>query len=317
MKQIISLAAAAIAAALLAMPSKAETLRVGRAVPQAFSFVPIDIGIAKGFFRQNGLDIQSYAFAGDAKLQQAMAADSLDIGVGSGPGMAFIAKGAPVKAVAAMAGPPLILVLMVRPDGPKSVTDLKNKRISVSTVGSLTYWLASETSRQQGWGPNGIDIIPMGAMAGQIAALERRDTDGVVVDLTTALQLAKQGRVRILLKFGNIVPDFLVHVIFATNKMIAANPDAIRSFLKGWFQTIAFMRANRAETVAISMKALGSNDIEIMNETYDELMPMFSTNGKFDPRALRTLAKSWVQLKVLPEEPDPKSLYTDAFLPPT
>jgi hypothetical protein len=42
---------------------------------------------------------------------------------------------------------------------------------------------------------------------------------------------------------------------------------------------------------------------------------MFSDDGKFNPKALAVLAKSYVELKVLPEEPDPKRLTTDAFLP--
>ena len=70
----------------------AETLRVGKAVAEAFSFVPLDVGIRKGLFKQNGLEIEEISFAGDAKMQQAMAADSLDIALGSGPAMAFIAK---------------------------------------------------------------------------------------------------------------------------------------------------------------------------------------------------------------------------------
>ena len=56
-----------------------------------------------------------------------MAADSLDIALGSGPAMAFIAKGAPTKAIAAMGGP-LDLTIVVRPDGPKSAAELKGKR---------------------------------------------------------------------------------------------------------------------------------------------------------------------------------------------
>jgi NitT/TauT family transport system substrate-binding protein len=311
--------AAALACALatigdVAQARAAETLRVGKAVPQAFSFVPLDIGIRKGFFRQNGLDIQEIAFAGDAKMQQAMAADSLDIGIGSGPAMAFIAKGAPVKAIAAMAGPPLLLTLTVRPDGPKTIAELKGKKVSVSTAGSLTYWLVSETSRQQGWGPNGIVIAPMGAMAGQIAALERGDVDGAVMDITTELELHSKGKTRVLIRFGNIAKDFHVHVIYATDKLIAAKPDQVRGFLKGWFDAIAFMRANRAETVAIGMDVLHT-DAAIMNATYDELMPMFSDDGRFNPKALDTLAKSWVDLKMLPQAPDLKTLYTEAFLP--
>src|SRR5262245_65990259 len=95
----------------------AEKLRVGRAVPQASSFVPVDVGIRHGIFKKHGLEIESTAFAGDAKMQQAMAAGSIDIALGSGPAMAFIAKGAPVKAVAAFAGRPLLLVLEVSSGG--------------------------------------------------------------------------------------------------------------------------------------------------------------------------------------------------------
>ena len=315
MNRTISLVATTLACVVVAASAHAaETLRVGKAVAEAFSFVPLDIGIRKGFFKQNGLDIQEISFAGDAKMQQAMASDSLDIALGSGPAMAFIAKGAPVKAVAAMAGPPLLLTLVVLPDGPKTIADLKGKKVSVSTVGSLTYWLVSETSRQQGWGPRGIDIAPMGATAPQIAALQRRDIDGMVTDISTALELEKTGKARILMRFGQIVKDFHIHVIFATNKLIASNPDAIRGFLKGWFQTIAFMRANKAETVDIAKEVM-NKDADITTRTYDELMPMFSDDGKFNPKALDTLAQSYVELKVLPQAPDPKTLYTEAFLP--
>ncbi|HMJ28557.1 MAG TPA: ABC transporter substrate-binding protein, partial [Xanthobacteraceae bacterium] len=171
---------AASGAMLASSACAAEKLRVGKAVPEAFSFVPLDIGIRKGFFARNGLDIESIAFAGDARMQQAIASDSLDIALGSGPAMAFIVKGSPIKGVAAMAGPPLLLAIVVRPDGPKTAVDLKGKKISVSTAGSLTYWLVSETSRRQGWGPKGIEIAPMGAMPGQIAAMKRGDIDGAI-----------------------------------------------------------------------------------------------------------------------------------------
>ncbi len=309
------LLAAALACAFAIAPADAEeTLRVGKAVPEAFSFVPLDVGIREGLFKNNGIAVDEIAFAGDAKLQQAMAADSLDIALGSGPAMAFIAKGAPVKAVAAMAGPPLDLTIVVRPNGPKTLADLKGKRVSVSTVGGLTYWLVSETSRQQGWGPNGIAIAPMGAMAPQIAALERGDIDGVVTDISTALGLERSGKARVLTRFGQIVKDFHVHIIYATDNLIADRPNAIRAFLKGWFEAIAYMRGHRSETVAIATQVIGKDD-EINGKTYGELMPMFSDTGRFDAKALDTLANSFVALKQLPAKPDMTRLYTEAFLP--
>jgi len=313
---IAALLAAALISACVVQPSRAdETLRVGKAVPESFAFVPLDIGMHEGLFKRNGIGIDEIAFAGDAKLQQAMAADSLDIALGSGPAMAFIAKGAPTKAIAAMGGPPLDLTIMVRPDGPKSAAELKGKKISVSTVGGLTYWLVSETSRQQGWGPDGIAIAPMGSMAPQIAALERGDIDGVVTDISTALELEKLAKARILTRFGQIVKDFHVHIIYATDKVIANKPDTVRAFLKGWFEAIAFMRHNKAGAVSIATQVIGKDD-DINGKTYDELMPMFSDDGRFDAKALDTLANSYVELRVLPTAPDMSKLYTETFLPP-
>lgn len=314
MNRTLSLLAVAFACAVTCAPAgAAETLRVGKAVPEAFTFTPLDIGIHKGFFQKYGLDIDETAFAGDAKMQQAMASGSLDMGIGSGPALAFIVKGAPVKGVAAMAGPPLLLAIVVRPDGPKTIADLKGKKISVSTAGSLTYWLVSETSRRQGWGPHGIDIQPMGAMAGQLAALKRGDIDGVIMDLANAFELEKQGEGRVLVRFGDI-KEFVTHVIYATDTLISSRPDAIRNFLKGWFETIVFMRANKAESVAIAKQVL-DKDTDIVSRTYDEVIPMFSDDGRWDPKALAVLAQSFVELHTLPTEPDMSKLYTAAFLP--
>jgi len=293
----------------------ADALRVGKSVPQAFSFVPLDVGMKNGIFKKNGLDIDASAFAGDAKMQQAMAADSIDIGIGSGPGMAFIVKGAPIKGIAAMAGRPLLLTLAVRTDGSvKNVADLKGKKVGVSTVGSLTYWVTDELSRQQGWGVGGIQIVPVGTFKSMLAALKTKQIDGMVTDVATAYEMEKNGEGKVVFRFGELVRDFHIHVIFGTNKAIASRPDALRAFLKGWFETIAFMRKNKANSVEIA-KDIMETDATIAGRVYDEIMPMFSDDGKFDAKALAVLSRSYVELKVLDKEPDMTKLYTEAFLP--
>ena len=76
--------------------------------------------------------------------------------LGSGPGLAFIVKGSPVKGIAAMAGPPLLFALVVRnDDSVKTPDDLKGRKVGVSTVGSVTSWIVSEVARQKGWGFSG------------------------------------------------------------------------------------------------------------------------------------------------------------------
>ena len=108
------------------------------------------------------------------------------------------------------------------------------------------------------------------------------------MDIGNAFDLEKRGEARILVRFNDI-KDFHIHVIFATDKAIASKPEVLRNFLKGWFETIAFMRKNKAETVKVAMQVM-DKDEDISSRVYDELMPMFSDTGRFDPKALETLA---------------------------
>jgi ABC-type nitrate/sulfonate/bicarbonate transport system substrate-binding protein len=312
---IRALIAALLLSAAPSVGAAAELLRVGKSVPEAFSFVPLDVGMRVGLFRKYGVEIEASSLSGGAKLQQALAADSIDIGLGSGPEMSAIQKGSPVKAVAAMAGAPRLLALLVGSDGGvKSVADLKGRKIGVTTTNSLTAWLVSELSRQQGWGSDGIEVTPLGATAGQFAALKTHQIDGLVADIATLLQAEANGQGRILFRFGDLVKDFHIHVIFATNKLIAQRPDAIRAFLEAWFETIMFMRAERARTVEIAKDVIHV-DPAITARTYDELMPMFSDDGKFNPKAMAALSRSYVDLKILPSAPNMSKFYTEEFLP--
>ena len=310
------LVAIGLTASVVTLPAwGADTLRVGKAGRTAFSFIPAEVGSQTGIFSKNGLELQISSFGGDAKVQQAMAADSIDIGLGSGPGLAFIDKGSPVKGIAAMAGPPLIFALVSRNDGSvNSVDDLKGRNVGVSTVGSITSWLVGEVSRQKGWSPDAVTQVPIGDDGARVAAVKSKSLDAAIVNLAVALNYADHGNGRILLRFGDLVNHFHAHVIFATDRAIAGQPDQLRRFLKGWFETIAFMRSHKDETVKIAMPVIDT-DAELTAQIYDELMPMFSDTGRFDPQALAVLGRSFVEMQTLPSEPDMDKLINTSFLP--
>jgi len=304
---------------LLALASNSaiaqEKLRVGKGFPSLFQFTPLDVGIATGIFAKHGLDVEASAFAGDAKLQQAFAAGAVDLGIGSGPGMAFIAKGSPTLGIAEEAGPPLGITLCALADGPiKAIDDLKGKTVSISSVGSQTEWMVRELSRQRGWGPDGIKLAALGDVPAQLSALRTKQVDAVPFDITTAYQLNAKGEVRILVKFGDIVKDYVNHVIFATNDVIAKRPDDLRKFLAAWFETIAFVKHNKGETVRIAAGVLKIPE-PIVARVYDETMPMLSDDGRFNSKGLAVLARSFVDMNMLPKAPDMTTLYTEKFLP--
>ena len=290
-------------------------LRVGKAQPNQFAFVPADIGVETGIFKKHGLDVEITGFGGDARMMQALTADGVDIALGGGPAFATIVKGTPMKAVAALANQPNTILMVVLKDGPiKSAADLKGKKVSVSTAGSLTYWLTMQLSRAQGWGTDGINIVPLGAAQAQIAALKTKQIDGVTTDSVTVYKMVEDGSGRILVKFGDSVKDFHVHVIYASNKLIASNPDALKAFLAGWLETIQFMRDNKDKAIALAAK-LTDTSPAVATFGYNDTMPIFSTTGHFEPKALDVLATSFVDTKLLPEKPDMSKLISEAYLP--
>ena len=74
------------------------------------------------------------------------------------------------------------------------------------------------------------------------------------------------------------------------------------------------MKANKAETVRITSKVVQITP-EIAAQTYDEQIAYFSTDGRFEPKALKVVENAFLELKFLDKEPDMKTLYTEAYLP--
>jgi NitT/TauT family transport system substrate-binding protein len=306
-----------LAATVAAGPaaSAADLIRVGKASATTFAFAPIEIGKEKGIWAKYGLDVESIGFGGDARLQQAMVANSIDFALGSGPGMGFLAKGVPSIAVAAMANEPLSMGLTISNPSPiKQIEDLKGAPVSVSTSGSLTMWLAREFSRRMGWGPNGIKTVPLGVNQAQVAALKAGQVQGFIASSSLGYALEKAGQGRVLIEFGDYVKEFHTHVIFATNEIVTRHPDRVRRFLAGWRDVIDFMAANRDETIRLVMTVSGLPE-DIQAREYDKSMPMMSRDLRFQPKALEALARSLVELGILPAAPDMKTLYTEQFLP--
>ncbi len=196
----------------------------------------------------------------------------------------------------------------------KTVAELKGKRIGVTTGGSLTDWLSRELSRQQGWGRDGMRVEPLGAMQARLAAMERGDLDAMVIESASGFELEELKRGRILMHFGDIQKDFYTHVIFATDNMIGKRTDALRRFLRGWYKTIAFMRANKAETVKITAKAIDVRE-SVVNRIYDAQIGGFSADGAWDDKAIDVIRKSLVELGILEKIPDAKTIYNDQFVP--
>ncbi len=291
-----------------------DKVHVGTAIA-LWAFLPLQLGQDEGIWSKYGIDLDITNSGSDAKLQQALTANGVDFGLGSGAAMAFAAKGAPVRTVAAFAGEPRTVVLVVPADSPvKSAKDLKGATIVMPGVGSVSEWLVWRMAITEGWGKDGVKTVGQGSLDANIAAIRTHQADAMTGPLEVGYVMESQNQGRIAVRLADYAPHFHAHVIFARNDLIANNPDLVTRFLKGFFAGVAYLKTHKEKTTEVAVRELHGNP-EIMNRVYDYLAPWLESDGQFDPQAIEVLKDSFVDMGILDKKPTSDELLTTRFLP--
>jgi NitT/TauT family transport system substrate-binding protein len=315
---LAAIAAGAIflAAAVSAPAAAQTTLTVGKANATSDAIIPVDVGDKLGIFKKHGLNLVITDFGGGGKMAQAMTAGAIDIGDGAGTELAFVAKGAPMIAICESTSNAPFLGIGVPWDSPvKSLADLKGKNIGVSSPGSFSDWSGHELARKEGWGENGVKTVAIGGgSAPASAAFRTHLVDAAIAGTSLFLQFEETKQGRLLTPVTSFEGNVASGALFASNRLIASNPDAIRAFIAAWIETVDYMRTHKAETVKIESE-LNHFDINVMSREYDLVLGMYTKDCRFDAESLATLKRSFAEMKLVEGEPDMSKLYTDAYLP--
>jgi NitT/TauT family transport system substrate-binding protein len=301
------------------LPAPAETsLLVGRSVPTADAELAAQVAFELGFFKRHGLDVKFVDFSGGSKLIQAMTSGSIGIGVGAATAMALVAKGAPVLAVCENTATLPYFAVGVPWDAPvHKLADLEGKRIAVSSLGSLTDWLAQELIRKQGWSPDTTPRVAIGGNPVAVAAAFRTHVVDAYIGGTINFQRMEQEKVgRLLAPTSTYMGRVASGSIYASDQMMKSDPDTIRAFLAAWIETTAYIgdSSHKAEIVKIESAFTGYPESLVARE-YDIDQGMFTKDCRFDGESLEALKDSFMELKLLSTPPDMSKLYTHAFLP--
>jgi len=307
----------ALLSIVVGLPALAgSALRVGKADANASAILPVNVADKLGLFKKHGPDVTISDFTGGSKLSQAMVAGSIDIGVGAGTEMAFVAKGAPIIAVCNDAPSIPFIGIAVPWDSPiHSVDQLKGKKIGISSAGSLTDWLARELAHHEGWGSDGVERVAIGNGAAAIlAAFHTNAIDADIAVTSNIFNWEEKKEGRLLIPVSSYVGNIAAGTIYATQHLIGTDPDALRDFLAAWLDTIDFISKHKAETVKIESEVTGYSESVIARE-YDITKTMFSRDCKFDADSLANLKRAFIEQKLVESPPDMSKLYTEAFLP--
>jgi NitT/TauT family transport system substrate-binding protein len=184
---ILSLALCAMAACLpLAAQAqgKPEKPKVGIAVggKPAFYYLPLTIAEQRGYFKDEGLEVEISDFAGGSKALQAVVGGSSDVVSGAWENtIDQQPKGLNLQGFVKMGRYPAITVGVVKAKAAsyKSPKDLKGMKIGVTAPGSSTNRVVQSLMVQGGLKPDDASFIGVGTSTGVIAAAKSGEIDAV------------------------------------------------------------------------------------------------------------------------------------------
>jgi len=154
----------------------------------------------------------------------------------------------------------------------------------------------------------------IGSMTSEVAGLLTKNVEAIVGPVEGGYILEAKGQAKPLLTFGDM-KVFITHIIYAHNDMIQNHPQVVRRFVAAWFDTVAYMKTHKDETIRLT-EPVTKLPPDIASKVYELETPALADNGRFEPKALAATMQSFLDVGVLDRLPDnPQALYTEEFLP--
>lgn len=220
----------------------------------------------KGFYREEGLDVETILIRGSVGMQ-ALIGGSVDYASAAGSIIAAGVRGAPVRLVLIVNAKPQF-DLVGRPEI-KSVQQLKGKIIGISSRGGAVDLLSQLILNHHGLTPNkDATLLVIGTPEELATALRAGVIAACLLSPPRQLILYREGFSRLAYS-----GDYLTHYpsggVGATEEKIRSNPGEILAFVRASLKGLQYYSQHRAESIDIISKYLGVKDISLAGEVYD------------------------------------------------
>jgi NitT/TauT family transport system substrate-binding protein len=281
--------------------ANAEIVNIGISTVGLYE-LPTEISKRKAFYQEEGLDVRKVVVRTPLHIA-ALLAGELDYSTVTGIILSASVQGMPLKSVMGWFDNPLHM-LISRPNI-KKLTDLKDKRIAVSTYGSIPHVMIREALTAAGMNPEkDITVLALGGSGERIAALAAGIVDATPLDISYIQRTEKLGYNN-LLYLGDVVNLRLGGFAVNTNK-IQRNPEQITRVIRASLKGVRFMKANKPETLAIMRDYLKISG-EYVEKIYQFALKSLNEDGLVAKSSLdNEIRLAREQLKVKEDVPESK-----------
>lgn len=289
------------------------------------SSAPLFIAMDKGFFAEEGIEIEPQWFDSAHPIAVSTASSKVDVGAtgitaslynmaANGQKLGIVAdKGREQKGYSSSA-------LLVTTDnynaGVKRLKDLKGKRIGITQKGSTFHYMLGRMLETQGMSLNDVEIVPLSKLSAVMAALESKQIDGCILNEPNITKVQKAGYGKLVVQVGDVIP-YQTSAIFYS-------PD----FMKNKDAAVRFMRAYNKACNYYYEAAVEKKDAKKLEEVVNIVakyvkapaedikagLPYIDKDGKLLVSDIATQIKWYTDNKMISGTLDAKDVANTSFL---
>ena len=273
-------------------------------------FLPLDLAVALGYFKDEGLEPKITYLKGGTATAQALISKQVDFSTNSiDHAFKAAAQGKDdLRMVVLMNQTPgMVLVVDSRhKDKVKNVADLKGMRLGVTSKGSATNMVLAFLLSKNGVSPDDVTIVKAGSSTFP-PALKNGDIDGGIALEPFASMMVEQGDAYVLQRlitaedsqqaFGG---HYNLAGIVTRQDVIDSNPDQVQKVANTIVRALNWMQNHTEEEIAnaLSSEVVGSDKARYVR-TLKLLKEFYSPDGRISANGAANILQSMLLSGVL------------------
>jgi NitT/TauT family transport system substrate-binding protein len=299
----------------------------------AHSMTPVYLAQSKGFFKEEGLEVDITSTGGGGPDIRALIAGDVEFSFTTGDNVILAHQEGKKLLMVASGLNKLFINWAMHKDAAKAknITDstplmekikaLKGLTVGFTNPGALTAHLAGFVTRKAGYAPQqDVNMVPIGAGPTWLAALENRKVDVALTAPPVPETAVSRGFAILFLSYTEYdklgIPEFLMENLIARPDTVAKDPDLVRKMTRALVKANKWALQSTPEQVAEALKPfLGQTDPALLLAGAKAVLPALSSDGRTTERSFQGTQDMLEQAGLLKKRLPYSEIVTNEFLP--
>jgi NitT/TauT family transport system substrate-binding protein len=247
------------------------------------SYVPLYYGQEKGFFSQDGLDLQILVVRGIVGVSSLMSGE-IDVTCHAGSGFSAALRGLPLKIISVTRDRPIHELVV----GSSALSmELRGKSIAVGSLEGTAAIMTRRILQAKGLDPQkDVTLLSMDTPARLQSLVSGKVAGAMMTPPSTYLAVDQGFKV---FGRGRDYMRYLQTGVVATDTHIKQKRERLMRFLRAWNRALKFYQDNPELMVPYIQKRLGVKDASMARRMYDDDAPFILPTGKLSADAAKEI----------------------------